>query len=235
MPDKKPTHGYVIVYAGLMAAGFTAAIMALQVVTSPIVERNRRLLYHNALVSLFGLGDPERMTPDEVETVVQNQVEQKQKLLDPKTGREFPLLRAFDGRGELIGYAFPISGVGFWARIEGLLAVTADLERTLGVVFLSHGETPGLGGRITTDEFGDQFKGLLVSAPAEARKYIYVGGGKPAGREARSLRAGLLRVPRPGKRRPEGGQRSARCQGDCAPEEPAPPASLPSLSTISHR
>ncbi|HUU23005.1 MAG TPA: FMN-binding protein [Phycisphaerae bacterium] len=160
---------YVIAYAGLMAALFTAAIMTLHVATEPVVRRNKELFKQRAYVELFALGDPKTMTPAQVAEVVRKRiVERTEPLVDPQTGEQIQLVEAYGQDGKLVGYAIPIWGVGFWARIDGLLAVSPDLTRTMGVVFLSHSETPGLGGRITEDDFRRQFRQGKDITPSRA-------------------------------------------------------------------
>ena len=106
-----------------------------------------------------------------------------QLLTDPQTGRQMRLLIAYasDDRREVVAYGFDVSGIGFWARISGVLAVTPDLAKIKGIYFLKHSETPGLGGRITEDEFRRQFRGRDITPPRKGKKYIYVGGEAPAG------------------------------------------------------
>lgn len=57
------------------------------------------------------------------------------------------------------GYAFDVSGPGFWGPIHGLMGVTPELTRVLGIAFYDHQETPGLGGRIDEPWFRNQFAG----------------------------------------------------------------------------
>ncbi len=212
-PNKSPL--YIIGFAAVISAIFTAAIMALHVATAPIVERNRRLLVEKALVELFQLGDPEAMSAEEVASLVRRRVagynpgevagatggkdlpgttpedlrRREITITDPRTGTKIPLYVAFKqdlpsdepprwrDKSQVIAYAFPIDGVGFWAGIDGLLALQPDLERTLGMVILNHQETPGLGGRITESRFRGQFipserandRGVLVTIPADGQ------------------------------------------------------------------
>jgi Na+-transporting NADH:ubiquinone oxidoreductase subunit C len=210
-PDKNPI--YIIAFAAIVSGLFTAAIMALHVSTEDIVRTNQRLLTEKALVDLFALGDAESMTAEEVSTLVRSRVAGYSApeddlndsrrapivLRDPVTDKEIRVLAAFredlparepvdlSAREGMIGYAFEISGVGFWARIDGWLAVTPDVQRTLGIVFLQHSETPGLGGRITEPAFRDQFrpsdkrdgKGLLIIPPPEGKPYVSVSHQTP--------------------------------------------------------
>lgn len=64
--------------------------------------------------------------------------------------------------GQLMGYAVPISGQGFWAKISGIVAVSADLSRVVGISFYEQNETPGLGARIVGKDFRQQFEGLQI-------------------------------------------------------------------------
>jgi Na+-transporting NADH:ubiquinone oxidoreductase subunit C len=80
----------------------------------------------------------------------------------------------------VVGYAFPISGIGFWATIRGYLAVSPDGAHTLGIAFLDHAETPGLGGRITERGFRRQFVGLDVSRSIGGR-FVTIGHERPSG------------------------------------------------------
>jgi electron transport complex protein RnfG len=60
--------------------------------------------------------------------------------------------------GEIIGYAAITEGVGFGGRIKMVVGIKTDgtVER---VHIISHMETPGLGSRITEEEFLNQFRG----------------------------------------------------------------------------
>ena len=182
---------YVIAFSALVATIFTGSIMSLHVATQGAVARNERLLEDKALVELFGLGDVEKLTGPQISDLVSKRiVTQPEPVTDPQTGWSVSLIHAYktdadegDTRSDedLIGLAFPIEGVGFWAPIRGLMAVTPDAKKVVGVVFLSQRETPGLGGRITESKWRKQFVGLDVSDPGADRPFIYIGGPEPSG------------------------------------------------------
>ena len=201
-PDKNPV--YVILFAVILSGAFTAAIMGLHVATAPIVRANERLLTEKAIVDLFGLGDVDKISAGQIAELIRRRVAgltdpdrpddpraQEIYLTDEKTGEKVRILVAYStdlppDRGvdiydkrNILGYAFPIRGAGFWATIEGWFAVDPSGNRALGVVFTRHQETPGLGGRITEEPFREQFKGLDVSAPGDAEKVIYIERQKP--------------------------------------------------------
>jgi len=65
-------------------------------------------------------------------------------------------------KADLIGYAFKITGAGFWDRISGYLAVDAKLETVIGITFYEDIETPGLGHKINEPEWQRQFLGRSI-------------------------------------------------------------------------
>ncbi|MDP6379794.1 MAG: FMN-binding protein [Phycisphaerae bacterium] len=179
---------YVIVFTVIVSAAFTAAVTTLQVVGEDKIRRNEALRAEKAIVEVFHLGNTELMTAEEIAELVGRRVDRRWMALDPETGRKFDLVRAYKTDAEpgserndadLVGVAFEISGNGFWAPISGLMALSPDLGRVLGVAFLDHSETPGLGGRITEEQFQKQFEGLNVAPPAAGRKFIYIAGERP--------------------------------------------------------
>ncbi len=68
--------------------------------------------------------------------------------------------------GEIKGYAFEFSGKGLWGTITGNIALAPKFDKILGVDFISHSETPGLGGRIDEDWFKEQFRDMDVNTPS---------------------------------------------------------------------
>lgn len=179
-PNKSPA--YVMFFAALISAAFTAAIMALHVSTAPIVERNEQVLRQKALVDVFNLGDVETLSDNEIIDLYEKQIVRVP--LDqpgPQEGMAYYFAFQPGEEGTPFAYAFPVAGVGFWAPIVGVLSVEVDTQKALGVVFLRHSETPGLGGRITETPFRSQFPGLDLSPPAEGDPYIYIGGAEPTG------------------------------------------------------
>jgi len=81
--------------------------------------------------------------------------------------RELPdgtvLYQATDAQGELVGYAFLATGVGYQGDITLVVGVEVDLEQIVGLAVRPTSETPGLGQRIEEAEFRGQFTGLDIS------------------------------------------------------------------------
>lgn len=65
--------------------------------------------------------------------------------------------------GILVGYIFPFEGDAVWGHLKGFIGLTTNLENVLGIYFLSHSETPGLGGRIDELQYKEQFRGIAIN------------------------------------------------------------------------
>lgn len=54
----------------------------------------------------------------------------------------------------------PVYGKGLWSTMYGFLSIVGEKLDTIGkIIFYQHGETPGLGDRITSSEWTSQFSG----------------------------------------------------------------------------
>ncbi len=199
--------GYVLAFAAIVSTVFTGAIMTLQAVSEHAAVEAARLYTEKSLVEVFELGKdrPHPLSDEAVWRLYRQSIRPYDKpLRDPQTGIVFndtdpnagplaprtfvalaPGARPGDGKdGQVMGYALPVTGIGFWSRIDGYLAVTPDLSKVIGIVFVSHQETPGLGGRITEPRWRKQFEGLDIAPPGGGGKYIYVGGDKPEAKDS---------------------------------------------------
>lgn len=166
---------YTVGFMVVVACAFTAAVAGLSIVSKPVIARNERLLEQRAYVQVFGLGDVSKLSVDEALSLVDRFIAlpaaDTEPLVDPETGREFTVLRAYEDESKetLKAIAFNFRGLGFWAPIEGWLALTPDLDRSVGIVITRHSETPGLGGRVQEPIFTKPFEsGILVTPPEDS-------------------------------------------------------------------
>lgn len=60
-------------------------------------------------------------------------------------------------------YSVIITGNGLWGTITGVIALNSSITKIIGIDFISHSETPGLGGRIDEDWFKKQFDGEKIN------------------------------------------------------------------------
>jgi len=171
MDVNKPA--YVLFYAAITSFVFTALIIGFYAFARPRIEYNKQQQLQRAREELFG----DKVVFEEGPTIT-----------DPETGTIFELTTVIDQRSfphRSAGLIVPMSGMGFWARIDALVAVKPlpGNMKILGIVFLSHSETPGLGGRITEKSWRDKFVGLDISS-ADGDKFLHIGGEKPGNIDA---------------------------------------------------
>ncbi len=167
----------IIVFMMALAAVFGGAVTALQIAARETIQRNRNLQEQRQLIRLFDLGNPDELTPKECARLVEQQiVRDKTTLTDPETGNTVGLIEAYSDpeQTSLKAYGLQFRGLGFWAPIEGILAINPEGTRTLGLTILEQQETPGLGGRIEEKQYRGQFEVKLdITAPVDdAQSYL---------------------------------------------------------------
>ena len=165
---------YTLIYVAVISAVFTGGIMALYAVSEPTIERNAALFEQKALVDALNLGDVTLLTGDEIAALFTERIHRLDDVEDVETGATF-IVYALDNPDDPAAIAFSITGTGFWARIDGFLAVTPDLNEVIGITFLKHQETPGLGGRITEKGWRESFRGRNIAKPAAGEPIIIIG------------------------------------------------------------
>ncbi len=72
--------------------------------------------------------------------------------------------------GEVVGYAFVGEGPGYQGIIKVMIGVDPDFGKTFAIEVLESVETPGLGQKITTSSFRQQFEGLDITPSVELVK-----------------------------------------------------------------
>jgi len=175
MPASRKAQIMTVVSMAAITAMFTAVVATVQAVTSEDIEVNQRLKEVRGAFDAFGIGYSGDMTSEQLEALAEER-------LKPKAFGDLASREVVDVEGNRVGYIFPIGGSGFWGPISGYLALDTTGSRIVGISFVRHSETPGLGARITEDWFRSQFKGKSI-APAEGRGLAIrlVQEGKPKG------------------------------------------------------
>ncbi|MAG56030.1 MAG: NADH:ubiquinone reductase (Na(+)-transporting) subunit C, partial [Planctomycetes bacterium] len=80
--------------------------------------------------------------------------------------------------GELKTAVLPVVGKGLWSTMYGFLALGPDGDTVKGLVFYSHGETPGLGGEVDSEKFKAQFRGQKRLFDDEAYAFAILKAGR---------------------------------------------------------
>lgn len=163
---------FSIVYMFLITLFFTSMVSAVKIYNEERIERNERIKLQRIILDVLGMPVREGTPDREVERLFQGRV----KAVNVKDKVIYVGYR--EGSREIIGYALPVGGPGFWGPIQGIVGVDATGSKIMGIAFYKHSETPGLGARITEPWFRDQFKGLRIFPIQGNKKIFYL---KPEG------------------------------------------------------
>ncbi|MEW6358961.1 MAG: FMN-binding protein [Planctomycetota bacterium] len=169
---------YIIGYMIVVAAVFTTGVTFAKIATQEQVRLNEKVRLQRVVLRVLGLYPSDELSAEETRALFERRVTEK----DVK-GLTVYCGYADDEKKQLIGYVFPIGGMGLWSKIEGMLALDPDLNAIIGIDFTKQSETPGLGGRIMEDWFKTQFVGKDVISKDKAGRYIqFVNADKPVGK-----------------------------------------------------
>lgn len=158
---------FPIIFMVLITAFFTAILAFLNYSTADVIAFNQETELRKTLLYVFNIDIPSD-EPKVVEEFFSKYISE-----DTINGKDVYVAKE---EGNIIGYAFPIAGSALWGSVEGFAAVSDDFSELLGIDFVSHSETPGLGGRISEDWFKEQFRGLNLTDANNGNYIVY----KPA-------------------------------------------------------
>jgi Na+-transporting NADH:ubiquinone oxidoreductase subunit C len=182
---------FIVTFMVAIALVFGSGVTGIYLGSADLLQRNTEFLRQRALISVFDFGDPARLGKAAVAALVTAQVVDGERCTDPQSGASFELIKAYTAadREQLKAYGFRFRGLGFWGPVEGILAVSPDLSRTVGFVVLDQSETPGLGGRIAEPVFTEQFRRGITVSPNPKGPYLRMGSGGPPDPEGRQVDA----------------------------------------------
>ena len=161
MKDKLYTIGLMI----LLTAVATALLTGGKLLLAERINRNEALRDRRTVLRAFG------MAPESADAVTLETIFNKRIKSEMRDGKRIYYAYADDGKA-LQSVGFEFAGQGFWGPIRGILAVNPDRTKIVGLAFLSHQETPGLGGRMTEPWFRNQFKGKSADEPNEDGQFL---------------------------------------------------------------
>jgi Na+-transporting NADH:ubiquinone oxidoreductase subunit C len=153
---------YPIIFMVIVTAVFTFLLAGLNHLTIDAISLNEETDLRSKILYVFDIDVPGN-DPEVIEKIFNEHI--KSEKIGEKT------IYYIKEGGETIAYAFPVEGVALWGSIKAYVAVTADYSEIVGIEFISHSETPGLGGRISEKWFKEQFRGLDLTE-AEDGEYI---------------------------------------------------------------
>ncbi|MCG8481239.1 MAG: FMN-binding protein [Spirochaetales bacterium] len=136
---------YTVIFTFVVSFIFVAVLAVANEGTRAQVDLNQQLSRQQAILNAIGI-------PYSGPSEVQQRFAAVQEI-----DRDGTTLYRTEIDGEVV-FAKEFSGSGLWGMITGVLAVTEDLDRTVGMEIITHNETPGLGGRIDEDWFKEQLR-----------------------------------------------------------------------------
>lgn len=158
MKNLKKSFTYPIIFMILITAFFTLVLSLLNYTTKDVIAQNAQTDEWKTLLYVFDIDYPED-DDKRIEELYEKHLEQLEV--------EDTTIYKAEKDGKELGYAFPVEGNGLWGTIEGYAAVDKNVSTLLGVDFVSHSETPGLGGRIDEMWFKDQFRDIDLEGQSE--------------------------------------------------------------------
>lgn len=151
----RQTGPYPVIYMFIVMAIFSSVIIGFAATTRERVEANTRLAFEKAVVEVLpGLYQP-GLSSAEIHNRFAEQVTEP----EASTGGAYTLRKG----GQIVAYALPFAGQGFWAPIKGVIGIEADKRTVTGIVFYEQSETPGLGAEIVRPAFRGQFEGKVLA------------------------------------------------------------------------
>ncbi len=143
---------------------FTGVLATINEVTAERIELNEEAAEQRSFLFVVDVSTDD-LTAEEVNQLFNEIFEERE-----VSGR---LIYEASIDGDLIGYVYPMVDNAVWGEIRGIIGIDINFETILGVDFLSHNETPGLGGRIDEEEFKEQFRGLDLTEIQDANFVDY--------------------------------------------------------------
>lgn len=163
----KKSFSFPIIFMVVITAVFTFLLAFLNYKTTDAIAYNQETDLRRTILYVFDIdisSDDPKVIEEEFEKYVDKEEVDGQTIYTLKEGET------------IAAYAFPVGGTALWGTVEGYAAVSGDYTELLGIDFVSHSETPGLGGRISEEWFKEQFRGLDLTKAGDGQYIVY----KPA-------------------------------------------------------
>jgi Na+-transporting NADH:ubiquinone oxidoreductase subunit C len=149
----------ILIFCIIMGTGSGILLVGINAFTAARITKNEGLKLQSSVLDVLGI----RYTMSNVLDVFKANVEELKK--GKKT--------IYVGKDQAI--AFEFSGPGVWGMITGIISINPDLKTIRKLKILHQEETPGLGSRIASTEYLNQFKNkeavpMLVFTPAGKAK-----------------------------------------------------------------
>lgn len=160
----------IVGFTVLITAFFGFLMTGVEQALASRKEMNAKVSNQKVILGLFGMLPSAEDWPG---TRILDEFSQKIELTatTDSRGKSYSFFRLKPpAQGKL--FVFPFKGQGFWDAIHGFLAIDAASNTVTGIEFTEHGETPGLGGRISETSFKARFPGRTLTAKNDQGKWF---------------------------------------------------------------
>lgn len=146
-----------LLFTVVITAVFTLLVSGVNALLKERIDLNRSVARQKVILGLFGALSVDQPVDDAAIPAFFSEQIEKVELSEA-----VECYRRKNSAEEVFVFAF--AGQGFWDKILGFLALDMQNMQIRGIEFTSHGETPGLGGRISEPEFKARFKDRSFAA-----------------------------------------------------------------------
>ena len=150
----------------ILAVAFGAALAAIEVNLSDIIAANKRNETLEKIPELVA-GSPTPLETSEG-TIPINATQGSVTISKGRKTKVYTVYRALRG-DQPAGWVIKASGQGYADKIELLVGLDPLVETIIGLYILKQKETPGLGNKITVNDWRSQFIGQKTHNPLQVR------------------------------------------------------------------
>ncbi|SLM28109.1 NADH:ubiquinone oxidoreductase, subunit C [Desulfamplus magnetovallimortis] len=148
---------YALKFAAILCLVCSILLTGASVGLKPLQLENMEIdRQKNILKAAAILKSDANMSKDKIKAIYQKNIEE---VVEEKLSL---YLYKKPGTSKIMAYIIPIESRGLWGKIKGYLAVKNDGMTIAGFTVYSHSETPGLGGEIEKNWFGNNFIGKKI-------------------------------------------------------------------------
>ena len=145
---------YSVIYMFIVTLCFTSVVSGVRLLNEEKILTNIEARRQSVILDVLKIKVGAGAGPEEIVRVFAKNVK-------PLRLNEDTIYICYDDDGLSVkGYAFSVTGPGFWGPISSMVGIDKEYSRIIGINFFDNVETPGLGARITEDWFQAQFTGL---------------------------------------------------------------------------
>lgn len=157
MAKKKPIL-YPVVFMVAVTAVFTFLLAYINASTIDEIQRQEELRLQRSILYVFNIpfdANDDNAVIGLYDTNIRTEEKSSQTVF------------IYEKDSVIQGYAFQFTGKALWGTVTGHMAFEPSFHEILGLNFIAHSETPGLGGRIDESWYKDQFRGIELVNPQE--------------------------------------------------------------------